>query len=358
MNKQKIFLNISEIASFIGQNKWDYITPFERLWKRCDKETYEICLKETKLKLNKNKEELSVMCNEKTTLKKNLDQNKITKIQYHTQCNVLEKKEETLQKKINNSIDVVEKACTTEKERINNKLGNDVITMINDISLTPQSKKDDIIKCIEDLQMSETKKKDLIKETKSYINKTHGVLKEDSAIKLFEEKYKVKLNTDQVYNTLFLEDFYEKSDYLWYIGGKVDGLHKDYVVEVKNRTKGFFNTTREYENTQIQLYMHLLDINMSKLVEKYNNKIKITVIYKCDDTVNDILEYLKIFSKEFENFIKGEMSEKIKFINGTEKEKQTFLKLLYLDKINKRYHEKHFVEIEKNDNVCLIDDLD
>ena len=38
MNKQKVFLYTSDIASYIGQNKWDYVTPFERLCKRCDKD--------------------------------------------------------------------------------------------------------------------------------------------------------------------------------------------------------------------------------------------------------------------------------------------------------------------------------
>ena len=48
MNKQKVFLYTSEIASYIGQNKWDYVTPFERLWKRCDKDNYNFILETTK----------------------------------------------------------------------------------------------------------------------------------------------------------------------------------------------------------------------------------------------------------------------------------------------------------------------
>ena len=52
MDKQKIFLYISEIASYIGQNKWDYVTPFERLWKRCDKDGYNLILETTKKNIN------------------------------------------------------------------------------------------------------------------------------------------------------------------------------------------------------------------------------------------------------------------------------------------------------------------
>ena len=31
-----MYVNVSDIATFIGQNKWDIVTPFERLWKNND----------------------------------------------------------------------------------------------------------------------------------------------------------------------------------------------------------------------------------------------------------------------------------------------------------------------------------
>lgn len=33
----------SDIASFINQNKWDYVTPFLRLWKKYDSEHFTKC---------------------------------------------------------------------------------------------------------------------------------------------------------------------------------------------------------------------------------------------------------------------------------------------------------------------------
>ena len=39
--KTKIFINISDVASYIGQNKWDFVKPFERLWKKCDSVNYQ-----------------------------------------------------------------------------------------------------------------------------------------------------------------------------------------------------------------------------------------------------------------------------------------------------------------------------
>ena len=96
-------------------------------------------------------------------------------------------------------------------------------------------------------------KKNLIKETESFINKTHGTLKEESAIEIYEKKFNVKLNTNQEFYKCSLDNL-DTSQFEWYIGGKVDGLYidnndrsKSYIVEVKNRTKGFFSTLRDYE---------------------------------------------------------------------------------------------------------------
>ena len=39
-DQKKVFLYPSDIAAYIGQNQYDFVTPFERLWKRCDTESY------------------------------------------------------------------------------------------------------------------------------------------------------------------------------------------------------------------------------------------------------------------------------------------------------------------------------
>ena len=71
----------------------------------------------------------------------------------------------------------------------------------------------------------------------------------------------------------------------WYIGGKMDGIDEENktIIEVKNRTRCFFNSVRDYEMTQIQIYMYLKDYDNSILVEKLNNKIKKTSIKYNED---------------------------------------------------------------------------
>ena len=46
--KPKIFLYTSDVAAYIGKNPYDVVTPFERLWKRCDATGYTIALERSK----------------------------------------------------------------------------------------------------------------------------------------------------------------------------------------------------------------------------------------------------------------------------------------------------------------------
>jgi hypothetical protein len=212
------------------------------------------------------------------------------------------------------------------------------------------------------MEISEDKKSFIKRESESFINKTHGTLKEDTAIEMYEKKFNVKLDTSQQFNKMNLKST-DKND--WYICGKVDGLYidkndkeKSYVVEVKNRTKGFFSTLRDYEKTQIQLYMYMLDLKTAKLVEKYKDKIRITIIYRDIDYINDIIEYSNIFASNFENNFLNNLDAKINFVNQDLDNKKMILKKLYLNEINNVINKKILDNIEKEDQNCMIDDLD
>ena len=194
----------------------------------------------------------------------------------------------------------------------------------------------------------------------SFINKTHGTLKEDDAIKMYEKKFKVKLDTTQVFHK---KEIKLSNVFKWYIGGKVDGLYIDqndnnnsYLVEVKNRTKSFFNVLRDYEKTQIQMYLYMLNMETAKLVEKYNNKIRITIVYKDQQYINDTLEYLNIFITNFENKFINDFEAKMYFVNNERSVKEQFIKKMYLNEINIRFNEK--LNINKSTEEFLLDDLD
>lgn len=353
--KPKIFLFASEIAAFIGQNKWDYVTPFERVWKKCDKLTYQGLINKNLDQINKIKNDIDTLENSKKLLLQDLEDKTITKRQYTLRLNkidknIYEKKEE---------VDVIETKVDdidlSQKEKLEKYLGTDIIEHIGDSNIETNNKRIKVNQIIESLDIKDDKRLDNIKQhAESYINKTHGTLKEDDAIAIYEKKYGVKLDVSQQFNKKYLKDISQNSQYDWYICGKVDGLYidsndnsKNYIVEVKNRTKGFFNNLRDYEKTQIQLYIWMLDMPISKLVEKHESKIRVTQVYKDGAWINDILEYLEIFITAFEyKFLKDE-ELKCTYLMSDKESKQQILKRLYLNPINTRIIEK----LSKDDDI-------
>jgi len=352
------FLNISEIASYIGYNPYDNITPFERFWKRCDNLDYNKLIKKMTLSLLDSQVEITEIQKNKEQLQEDLENKKITKRQYTSKINVVVKKEKMQQESIKDIVEKIDNIKLTKSEQIEKTLGKEILNKITNVTTTTESKREEINKLIEDRKDLDEKDKNLLlKKTENVINTTHGILKEDPVIEKYNKKFKVKLDTSQVYNKKHFKDNY-------YIGGKVDGIYidtedstKNYVVEVKNRTKGFFNSLRDYESVQIQLYMWLLNLNKAKLVENYNDKLRITEIYINQEFIDDILEYLVIFINNFENKFLNNYEIKELYINKNENDKKMFINKLYLSEIQIRKNEKYEERIVSNDE-CFIDDLD
>jgi len=53
----------------------------------------------------------------------------------------------------------------------------------------------------------------------------------------------------------------------WGIVGKVDGFSEGRLVEVKSRKKYLFNTIRDYERVQLEIYMRMTNVSEATLVE-------------------------------------------------------------------------------------------
>lgn len=363
--KKKVFLFTSDIASFIGQNTYDFVTPFERLWKRCDTESYNQIINKSKKELLDKHVEISLLQKQQNDLKTDLESKVITKRQYTLRFNKLQKGidelkviSETLETKIDN-IDL------TQEQRLKKSIGEENVKLVQSVSVETDEKRDNITNVIKNLDISDQKKKILMKESESFINKTHGTLKEDSAINIYESRFGIKLDTSQDFFKKRLE-LKESSNFEWYIGGRVDGLYRDldkkdgsYIIEVKNRTRGFFSSLRDYEKTQIHLYMYMLSIPVAKLVEKYKDQIRITVIHQDDEYLNDILTHLEIFVSNFETRFLNDDLAKTSFVSCNPMEKQNFIRKLYLNQINDCINKKLQTQLGDDlddDADCLIDD--
>lgn len=365
--KQKIFLNISDIASYIGQNKWDYVTPFERLFKRVDSEGYHKVLKQMNEQVVKKTISLQNIEQEKVSLQNDLENKRLTKRQFAKSLSDLEKKETKIITDVAVISSQVDSIKLTQSEQIQKKLGHEIISKISNANIDTDVKREETLKLVEELKLDDKQKQELLKTTESFINKTHGTLKEDSGIAMYEKKFNVKLDVSQEYNKAHLAEMSKNSKYDWYIGGKVDGLLLDkqnkensYVVEVKSRTKGFFNSLRDYEKTQIQLYMWMLGLSQGKLVEKYNQKIRITLVQKDTDYIQDILDNLSIFTNSFETKFLNSFDAKTNYIQCSQESKKIYLTKLYLSDIAKSNRAKLEIKLleKESEADCLIDDLD
>lgn len=364
-SKRKVFINISDVASYIGQNKWSTLEPFSRLWKKADI-NYNDCLNVLRNNIVDKSLKILVIEKEKSTLEDQLNNKVITKRQFNSEVKKVEKKIEETKKEHEKLVKKVENVTLTQTEKVEKEIFTASDGLITNIKETIASKSTDtkdkrktVNNSIEQLakegKINEDRRVELLKNTESLINKTHGTLKEQSAIDIFETKYNVKLDISQKYHKYLVKS----TDTIdWYIGGKLDAIHTNYIIEVKNRTKGFFNSVRDYELTQIQLYLLLTGHTNGKLLEKFNDKIRITDIPIDNIYIGEVINYLCMFIDSMESFIKDD-SLKMKYLNlESDTDKQKLLNKLYLEKITKKRFEDEERKIIKNENQDYMSDLD
>jgi hypothetical protein len=364
MSKRKIFINISDVAAFIGQNKWDVVTPFERLWKKCDSDSYEKILQDVSIEVETKRAQSNVIEQEIKNLEDDLTSKKITKRQYTIKNTKLQEKQQQLQCEIETKSERVDDIKLSQAQKLEKAVGNKIIQQMTSNDMETADKRKVLDNAIESLNLSKEKLHDMKQQSVSFINKTHGTLKEDSAIQMFENKFNVKLDTSQQFNKLQLKSASSNSVFDWYICGKVDGLYidpndtsKNYIVEVKNRTKSFFNSIRDYEKTQIHLYMHMLSIPKAKLVEKLDNKIRITEIYEDTTYTTNILDYLGVFITSFETNFLDKPNVKSSYISKTNDDKKYYIHQKFLNPVLNFMNERLNAVIDEQEE-CMIDDLD
>jgi hypothetical protein len=127
--------------------------------------------------------------------------------------------------------------------------------------------------------IQEDKKAELVKKVCSVTNKSHGVTNEDSILAEFCTLTDKKLQDTQGWVEIKLEGDVASQiatqELEWVVIGKYDGVTTDgELVEAKMRQKGLFKQMRDYENVQVQLYLHALDTKNAFLVEAFSSSSK------------------------------------------------------------------------------------
>jgi len=319
-----IYIYVSDLATYIGQNKWNISLTFERFWKSADQSSYKNALNKFSETIADNvaqKKEINLKLLE-------LEQNKeIDVVEKVKQEKILVTKSQKIEKEIAKTEQLKDNIVLTEKEKIEKVVGKEILAKITESNADVNLKKEIVKETIEKQDIKLTPK--IKQHIESSISKQHGTEFEFDVVKVFEKEYNCKLDISQKsfrYTILH-------GDTEWIICGKCDGicLEDDFIVEIKNRMHKFFDQVRDYELSQVQMYMLLTGIHEAQLVQRFNRQIRVDNIMYDKDYTDLVLKRLEPFMEFFTNFI-NETDKQVKYIGMTEKQKETFLKKNFISK--------------------------
>lgn len=103
------------------------------------------------------------------------------------------------------------------------------------------------------------------------VNKSRGVARETDAIDAYQARHGVEV-FDR--NAQFFTKRLGDAEYRCWVGGRVDGLQGDRVIEVKCRRNRFFSYLPEYEKVQVHAYMFVTGRGVSDMVQYYDGEIQ------------------------------------------------------------------------------------
>jgi len=173
-------------------------------------------------------------------------------------------------------------------------------------------------------------KTELIKKVCSITNKLHGVNNEniildefcrlsDKTIQKTQGWVEIPLNPTFPKNNTDLD--LENIDIEWVLVGKYDGITTDgELVEAKMRQKNLFKSMRDYENVQVQLYLHALGFQNGFLVEGFSksisNKKQDNMKQKNKTELNLFTHEIKYDSNYVKEIILARLNNFIKYFNN------------------------------------------
>jgi hypothetical protein len=124
-----------------------------------------------------------------------------------------------------------------------------------------------------DVSLSAGDRDTIVEHLRSRCYTTHGTRSEDKTAVKVETDTGATLVKDNAFHNLHVIDI---DDVQYVITGKVDRIEvaadgSRTLVEIKNRTRRLFKSLCEYENVQVQVYLHMLGLTKAKLIEQYNS---------------------------------------------------------------------------------------
>jgi hypothetical protein len=238
VSNKRLTISISQIAPLVGLDAYNNFPRIIcEIWRKYDPNNFKTF--ETMLKLKGLK------------IATSSDMNDIWEADEELGTNIIEQV-----KKINSNTEKTSGDMVSQQEAITKYINNDVKLQ----------------------NMDNIQKQELAKKVCSATNKMHGVINEDSVLAEFcRLSEKTIIASNQWVNSICINNEYNIE---WYIIGKYDGITSDNeLVEAKMRQKALFKKVRDYENVQVQLYLHALEFEKAYLVESYTNKKNEIMLY-------------------------------------------------------------------------------
>ena len=113
--------------------------------------------------------------------------------------------------------------------------------------------------------------KTLQKNIASKVNKSCGINTEKEILDKTEKKSGIKISARN--EKMFYKDIFQDDKFIYRIGGKVDGISEDMIVEAKYRTKESNVRKNPYDLFQLMGYIFVTGKSKGKLIQKFRGKI-------------------------------------------------------------------------------------
>lgn len=128
--KKKIFIAVSDIASFIGQNKYSFHLNFERLWKRYDTVDYTRLIHHYQSQQSLLNSQMDNSMQEAIDITLALDNGAISILEYTQLLSALQVQDTHYKEKLTSTTTSIESIVLTEREKIGKALGESVLKQL------------------------------------------------------------------------------------------------------------------------------------------------------------------------------------------------------------------------------------
>lgn len=307
-----LVLYASEIAACVGMNKYKSVEDAKMdVWKRWDAPSFRRASAANSL-AQKTPEQVY------SSLRPSVQKLVSTAVSSETERGATNAVEVALNEKANTvtpeAIEAIVLAASKKApvdEACKTLVGSREIAANLNKSLTDSCSAADVKRVIDSVLVKDVKeaRESVVRE----VNTRRGTQNEHKGIAAYEKSKRVKLHGK---NSNFYKKCIGKNRFgsTVYVGGRVDGLTEDKVVEVKCRRNRLFNTLPLYEKVQTQAYLFLTGKKTVEVLQKFDGCTRSDEYSADAEFWSKVCEAALEFASDLENLI-GDDSAQDEFLS-------------------------------------------